>query len=376
MTLINATNISSGDISTIVQNHYVTGQPAMFWGPPGIGKTEGVRKAAQDLGLPCVTETVSTHGEGSCGLPVVNFDTLTHTTTQPDWFPSKPSILFLDELAEAPSHLRVPLYRLVLEGKLRDDLALPEGSLVIGAGNRTEDGSLYGDFPPALMTRFCHYMVQVEPEQWLNNYAIPSGVHTAVVGFIKARPDLLLTRDDNMAINPNPRTWAGYINTALNRGLMKWSSNHILSYCIGNLGESTGTAFFQHLQDVVKLPDPIALLKMKSSEWKTHLPTRLSSLYSLAYSVPSVCHNSNQYLRAFELMHFIGGMETDSSSNNREVAILGYLKLSERMFSEVAMTEEDMGTLLKNLKNKFPEVLGEISQLNVVQQGKKVFVDN
>ena len=371
MTTINAHNIHSNEIAEIVKNHHQVGQPLMLWGPPGVGKTQGVVQAAKELGLPCVTETLSTHGEGSCGLPIVDFQTNTHTTTRPDWFPTQPSILFLDELAEAAEHLRVPIYRLVLEGRLRDGMELPEGSLVVAAGNPSEDGSLYGDFPPALTSRFCHYLVKVNPMQWVKEYAIPAGVDPSVIGFIQARPDLLLTRDEAMSINPNPRTWADSISKALKAGMVNWSANQIMGYCLGSLGESTGTAFYQHLQEVVKTPEPERLLQMDSREWATILPSRISSLYSLAYSVPKVCSSPAHYIKAFELMRFIGEVENSTNASNRDVTILGYQQLAERMFSS-ELSSGHLNDIMQVLGKRFPEITESISQLTRIQQGQKV----
>jgi DNA polymerase III delta prime subunit len=371
MTTINAHTIDSHLIAGIVKNHYEIGQPLMLWGPPGVGKTQGVIQAAKELGLPCLTETVSTHGEGSCGLPIVDFQTNTHTTTRPDWFPTQPSILFLDELAEAADHLRVPLYRLVLEGRLRDGVELPEGSLVVAAGNPSEDGSLYGDFPPALTSRFCHYLVKVDPMKWVKEYAIPAGVPTAVIGFIKARPDLLLTRDENMSINPSPRTWADVIGKAVKGGMATWTVDQSMGYCLGTLGESTGIAFFQHLQDVVKAPEPELMLRMNAKQWASVLPTRMSCLYSLAYSVPKVCSSVEQYIKGFELMKFIGEVETSTNSSSRDVTILGYHQLTEQMFTS-KLSVSELNTIVKVLETDFPEVMEDISKLTRIQQGQKV----
>lgn len=98
----------------------------------------------------------------------------------------KPVVLFVDEITKNRA-LIPPLLQLMNEHTLCG-LKLPEGSIVMSAGNLGEEG--VGDVFPA---HACNRVIIVElanptAMEWIENYAIPKGLHHAVIATARHFP--------------------------------------------------------------------------------------------------------------------------------------------------------------------------------------------
>jgi hypothetical protein len=120
---------------------------------------------------------------------------------------SAPYLMFIDELNSAVPDVQKAFYSLILDRRL-GDYHLPEGSRVLGAGNRIEDRALVRPMATALSNRMLHVALEPNAEAWLA-WGGRMALHPLVLAFIRARPDQLCQPppSDATPAYPTPRAW-------------------------------------------------------------------------------------------------------------------------------------------------------------------------
>ena len=164
-------------------------RPVFIWGAPGIGKSAIVEQFAAELGLPCVCLTGSQLApENLIGVPqIVNG---TSVFCPPRCLVQKePFCLFLDELNACSLEVQKAFYSLILERRI-GEYHLPDGSIVVGAGNRMQDNAITRQLPSALINRMVHVELRPSSRVWLE-WAAENGIHPYVYDYLCARPDHL-----------------------------------------------------------------------------------------------------------------------------------------------------------------------------------------
>lgn len=166
-------------------------RPVFIWGAPGIGKSALVEKFAEEVGLPCVSLLGSQLApEDIIGIPQIKGETS-------EFLPPKmiarkePYVLFLDELNACSQEVQKAFYSLIHERRI-GEYHLPEGSIVIGAGNRTQDNAIVKTMSSALINRMFHVQLKVDSKQWLE-WAYENEIHPWVIQYITQRPDHLFS---------------------------------------------------------------------------------------------------------------------------------------------------------------------------------------
>lgn len=181
-------------------------RPVFIWGAPGIGKSALVEKFADEVGLPCVSLLGSQLApEDIIGIPQIKGDTS-------EFLPPKmiarkePYVLFLDELNACSQEVQKAFYSLIHERRV-GEYHLPEGSVVIGAGNRAQDSAIVKTMSSALINRMFHVRLSADPNQWLS-WAYENRLHPWVVDYITQRPDHLFSEPPKTE-EPysTPRSW-------------------------------------------------------------------------------------------------------------------------------------------------------------------------
>ena len=181
--------------------------PLHIWGACGVGKSQIVSQVAGDLGFDFLdVRAVQLDPVDLRGLPRINVD-------QTEWVPPKflpksgKGILFLDELTSAPQMTQAGCYQLVLDRKL-GEYALPEGWVVIAAGNPASERGVHFAMPRPLRNRFVHLELEADLDDWCK-WAITAGVRPEIVAFLRFKQDLLHCADTTSDANawPTPRSW-------------------------------------------------------------------------------------------------------------------------------------------------------------------------
>lgn len=127
--------INQNELLDILLN-IATVRPVFIWGAPGIGKSALVETFANDIGLPCVSLLGSQLApEDIIGIPQIKDDV--SVFLPPKMIARKePYVLFLDELNACSQEVQKAFYSLIHERRI-GEYHLPEGSIIIGAGNRS-----------------------------------------------------------------------------------------------------------------------------------------------------------------------------------------------------------------------------------------------
>lgn len=198
-------SVTQSDLLEILLN-VATVRPVFIWGAPGIGKSALVEKFADEVGLPCVSLLGSQLApEDIIGIPQIQDDV--STFLPPKMIAKKePYILFLDELNACTQEVQKAFYSLIHEKRI-GEYHLPEGSIVIGAGNRAQDSAIVKTMSSALINRMFHVQLKADAKQWLN-WAYEEGLHPWVIDYITQRPDHLFSEPPKTE-EPysTPRSW-------------------------------------------------------------------------------------------------------------------------------------------------------------------------
>ncbi len=181
-------------------------RPVFIWGAPGIGKSALVEKFAEEVGLPCVSLLGSQLApEDIIGIPQIRGDVS-------EFLPPKmiarkePYVLFLDELNACTQEVQKAFYSLIHEKRI-GEYHLPAGSVVIGAGNRSQDSAIVKTMSSALINRMFHVQLVADSAQWLD-WAYQNNLHPWVIDYITQRPDHLFSEPPKTE-EPysTPRSW-------------------------------------------------------------------------------------------------------------------------------------------------------------------------
>jgi hypothetical protein len=181
-------------------------RPVFIWGPPGAGKSALVTQFAQQLGLPCVSLLGSQLApEDLIGVPQIVNGTSRFCPpgmiARPD-----PYCLFLDELNACTHEVQKAFYSLIHERRI-GEYYLPEGSIVIGAGNRAQDSAIVKPMSSALLNRMVHVHLRVSHHDWLE-WALANDIHPLVIEYIQTRPDHLWSQPPkHEECFSSPRSW-------------------------------------------------------------------------------------------------------------------------------------------------------------------------
>lgn len=186
--------------------------PLMVWGSPGCGKSTIIKKCADSLGIGFVDFRLSqVEPVDLRGLPVPNKEDKSVEWFVTGEFPrdkKSRGILLFDEISAADRSLQVAAYELILDRRLGKLYSLPDGWLVIGAGNKVDDGAVSTTMSSALANRFMHVELEADADDWLE-WARANDLHPSVTGFIQYKREMLFQlKDQNRERGwPSPRSW-------------------------------------------------------------------------------------------------------------------------------------------------------------------------
>ncbi len=181
-------------------------RPVFIWGAPGIGKSSLVEQFAQSVGLDCVSLLGSQLApEDLIGVPQIR-EGKSHFCPPTLIARDKPFCLFLDELNACSQEVQKAFYSLINDQRI-GEFELPEGTIVIGAGNRVQDAAIVKPLSSALINRMVHISLRANSRDWLN-WASNSGIHELIIQYIQLRPDHLWAKPPKHE-EPfsTPRSW-------------------------------------------------------------------------------------------------------------------------------------------------------------------------
>ena len=207
--------ISMGELPEFLLNA-ATVAPVFVWGPPGIGKSSVVEQFAAALGMECQSLLGSQLApEDIIGVPRIE-DGKSVFCPPAQIARDQPYVLFLDELNACTVDVQKAFYSLIHDRRL-GEYRLPEGSVIIGAGNRASDNAIVRPMSSALINRMIHVQVRIDVEAWLE-WAMEEGIHPLVYQYVREHPRQLWAKPpkEERAYS-TPRAWH-----LLSRLLLSW----------------------------------------------------------------------------------------------------------------------------------------------------------
>ena len=179
-------------------------RPIFLMGPPGIGKTAIMEQIAQELGVGLVSYSMTHHTRQSAlGLPFIEKKTYggreysvseytmseiiasVYDRMEETGLPE--GILFLDEI-NCVSETLAPAMLQFLQYKIFGRHRVPEGWIVVTAGNPPEYNSSVRDFDIVTWDRLKRIDVEPDYDVW-KEYALKTAVHPAVTTYLDIKRD-------------------------------------------------------------------------------------------------------------------------------------------------------------------------------------------
>ena len=176
-------------------------RPILLLGPPGIGKTAIMEQLASELGIGLISYSMTHHTRQSAiGLPFISRKNYGGTEcnvteyTMSEIIASvydlmettgvRQGILFLDEI-NCVSETLSPLMMQFLQYKVFGGHRLPEGWVVITAGNPPEYNDSAREFDIVTLDRLKKIDVEPDFEAW-KEYALAAHIHPAITAFLES----------------------------------------------------------------------------------------------------------------------------------------------------------------------------------------------
>ena len=178
-------------------------RPVFLVGAPGIGKTAIMEQIAQELNLAYVSYSMTHHTRQSAlGLPFIvqkeyggeEYSVSEYTMSEiissvydeMEKTGKKQGILFLDEI-NCVSETLAPSMLQFLQYKTFGRHSVPEGWIVVTAGNPPEYNDSVREFDIAMLDRLKKIEVDPDFEIW-KEYAVNTGVHPSVLSYLSVKP--------------------------------------------------------------------------------------------------------------------------------------------------------------------------------------------
>lgn len=286
--------VNHEQLKKLIKTSYNKKMPLMIHGKIGIGKSSLVRQVAQEI----AQQQKIQYSEGNdyenekqfhlidrrasqmdavdiMGIP--NFDKENKTTIWyiPDWLPKKgKGIIFADELNLAPPSVQSSFYSLILDRKV-GSYELPDGFVVIAAGNLATDKSHSFEMAAPLNNRFIHCELMTPSiEQW-TSWAMENKIDPRVLTFLNYKISYLHKFSENQIGHafPTPRTWS-YVSNLI-KGVKDLKELKLLSATA--VGDGVATEF----KSFIKLQDKFDIEKILKDPDSFVPPKDLSLKYAL-----------------------------------------------------------------------------------------------
>ena len=178
-------------------------RPVLLIGPPGIGKTQIMEQIARECEIGLVAYTITHHTRQSAvGLPFIKeeqYGGKTYSVTEYTMSEiiasvyrkieesgRKEGILFIDEI-NCVSETLAPTMLQFLQCKTFGNQAVPEGWIIVAAGNPPEYNKSVRDFDMVTLDRVRCMNIEADLSVW-KEYARGKRLNSAILSYLELRP--------------------------------------------------------------------------------------------------------------------------------------------------------------------------------------------
>lgn len=179
-------------------------RPVLLMGPPGIGKTAIMEQVARECRIGLVAYTITHHTRQSAiGLPYIvhkNFDGRDYAMTEYTMSEIvasiyekieatgiKEGILFIDEI-NCVSETLAPMMLQFLQGKTFGNHKIPEGWMIVAAGNPPQYNKSVRDFDIVTLDRVKKIDVTEDFDVW-KSYGYSKNIHGSVMSYLEIKKE-------------------------------------------------------------------------------------------------------------------------------------------------------------------------------------------
>lgn len=183
-----------------------------IWGPPGIGKSQIVENVAKEEEAGAIDFRLLLNDPSDLkGIPVPINDNGVWKTfwVPPSQLPREGiGFLFFDDFPDAPPLVQGCAYQIAIRPHQLGEYKLPEGWVIVGAGNKVGQGGLAHRMPRPLCNRFTHVELEVNLDDW-TAWAIKNDIEADIIAFNQFKPSALFDFDPKRQEEafPTPRSW-------------------------------------------------------------------------------------------------------------------------------------------------------------------------
>lgn len=248
-------------------------RPIMLHGDPGVGKTEGITHAARLTVSKLITQHVADREPTEIG-GIMWESGGKMVRLAPDDFPMKddePTILFFDEMPQAPMMNKNLLARIILDRQIGPH-RLGNKVYVCVAGNYAHNRAGTSAVPSHLNARLTHLHVVPDRERWLE-WAGRNAIHPYVSTYNTMAPDDHHKPNPDHEASPNPRSWKMVHDIEMSG----YPSQLRKSMIIGTVGPEVGERYIAQSVLYADMPDPNDIIKDPA---RTAIPTNRSTLFA------------------------------------------------------------------------------------------------
>jgi MoxR-like ATPase len=219
---------------------YRAGRPLLLWGRHGIGKTEILETAANDLEIRYISRDLSLmEPTDLTGLPKI--DGATTKYLPPDFLPTSGSgLLVFEELNRCDRYVRTPCLQLLTARRL-NDYVLPAGWLPMAAVNPDDENYEVFGLDSAFTSRFVQATLVPDQAEWLA-WAERANINSAVVNYVASDATIFDSPDSN------PRAWKGVSDVLWAAGNESVDRTTLRAAIVGLVGDQRGIAFLRSLE--------------------------------------------------------------------------------------------------------------------------------
>lgn len=252
-------------------------QSFLLLAAPGVGKSEMIYQAADEMKLPC-RSLLGTQiaPEDVSGVPRIIGERSVFCPPRlllPE--SPEPFCLFLDELPACAPDVQKAFYSLLLERRI-GEFHLPKGSWVVAAGNRVQDRALVRAMSSALINRVTILNIRVDASEWLA-WAERHYVRREIRGFISYMPEALMRAVPSEPVPfSTPRAWtllSRALDMAEKSGILTDDNRRVLAF--GRLSPEDAAVFCALAEEAIAplralqeyIETPALLPKSDAARW-------------------------------------------------------------------------------------------------------------
>lgn len=237
-------------------------------GGPGVGKSAICKQVAEELKIGYKETFLLTRNPVDFAAPFPSADRkylellpLKSALPRLD-VDGERGIWLLDEISSAPLAVQTVAQRIVWDRKLEEE-KVPEGWVIIAAGNRVTDKGVVYQLPSPLAGRFTRLEIEPDLEDWIENFALPFGIANEIISCLRTYPEIFFGFDPAQykgGAFPSPRGWEKVDRKLKNIG---WQDEDFYVTVVGDVGVEAASKLMAFMRVYATLPSAEEVIEGK-----------------------------------------------------------------------------------------------------------------